>query len=133
MESQIHAFESNTFWIIKSLLVRRLISLMQKLKTGVVKDNCNPEWNEEFTLSIKDVKTPIHLVSTDASYITKRMSYTNLKNIYWYKAHPYWYRFDRINMNTYKKNKQGDYMFKFVSWFKINLNFLIFIEVISSI
>ncbi|XP_028217101.1 protein C2-DOMAIN ABA-RELATED 9-like isoform X1 [Glycine soja] len=33
----------------------------QKLKTGVVKDNCNPEWNEEFTLSIKDVKTPIHL------------------------------------------------------------------------
>jgi len=50
---------------------------MQKLKTGVVKDNCNPEWNEEFTLSIKDVKTPIHLVSTDASYITKRMSYTN--------------------------------------------------------
>jgi Ca2+-dependent lipid-binding protein len=36
---------------------------MQKLKTRVVKNNCNPEWNEELTLSVRDVKTPIHLVS----------------------------------------------------------------------
>ncbi|XP_058728471.1 protein C2-DOMAIN ABA-RELATED 7-like [Vicia villosa] len=34
---------------------------LQKLKTSVVKNNCNPEWNEELTLSIKDVHTPIHL------------------------------------------------------------------------
>ncbi|TKY69306.1 C2-DOMAIN ABA-RELATED 9 [Spatholobus suberectus] len=37
----------------------------QKLKTSVVKNNCNPEWNEELTLSIKDVKTPIHLTVYD--------------------------------------------------------------------
>ncbi|KAK7407498.1 hypothetical protein VNO78_09451 [Psophocarpus tetragonolobus] len=35
------------------------------LRTSTVKDNCNPEWNEEFTLSIKDVKTPIHLAVYD--------------------------------------------------------------------
>ncbi|XP_027908616.1 protein C2-DOMAIN ABA-RELATED 9-like [Vigna unguiculata] len=33
----------------------------QKLKTSVKKNNCNPEWNQERTLSIKDVTTPIHL------------------------------------------------------------------------
>ncbi|CAJ1932439.1 unnamed protein product [Sphenostylis stenocarpa] len=33
----------------------------QKLKTSVIKNNCNPEWNEERTISIKDVTTPIHL------------------------------------------------------------------------
>ncbi|XP_020215321.1 protein C2-DOMAIN ABA-RELATED 9 [Cajanus cajan] len=37
----------------------------QKLKTRVIKNNCNPEWNEELTLSIKDVKTPIHLTVYD--------------------------------------------------------------------
>ncbi|RDX84260.1 Protein C2-DOMAIN ABA-RELATED 9, partial [Mucuna pruriens] len=33
----------------------------QKLRTHVVKNNCNPVWNDDLTLSIKDVKTPIHL------------------------------------------------------------------------
>ncbi|KAK2399552.1 Protein C2-DOMAIN ABA-RELATED 9 [Trifolium repens] len=37
----------------------------QKLKTRVVKNNCNPEWNEELTLSVRDVKTPIHLTVFD--------------------------------------------------------------------
>nr|ACU14102.1 unknown [Glycine max] len=37
----------------------------QKLKTRVVKNNCNPDWNEELTLSVKDVKTPIHLTVYD--------------------------------------------------------------------
>ena len=37
----------------------------QKLKTRVVKNNCNPEWNEELTLSIRDAKTPIHLTVFD--------------------------------------------------------------------
>ncbi|XP_058724478.1 protein C2-DOMAIN ABA-RELATED 9-like [Vicia villosa] len=37
----------------------------QKLKTSVVKNNCNPEWNEELTLSISDVQTPIHLTVFD--------------------------------------------------------------------
>lgn len=36
---------------------------LQKLKTHVVKSHCNPEWNEELTLSIKDITTPIKLVS----------------------------------------------------------------------
>ncbi|XP_047153821.1 protein C2-DOMAIN ABA-RELATED 9-like [Vigna umbellata] len=38
-----------------------LEKVMQKLKTSVKKNNCNPEWNEERTLSIKDVTTPIRL------------------------------------------------------------------------
>ncbi|KAK7308707.1 hypothetical protein VNO77_42333 [Canavalia gladiata] len=37
----------------------------QKLKTRFLKKDCNPEWNEELTLSIKDVKTPIHLAVYD--------------------------------------------------------------------
>ncbi|CAI8605486.1 unnamed protein product [Vicia faba] len=37
----------------------------QKLRTRVVKNNCNPEWNEELTLSISDVQTPIHLTVFD--------------------------------------------------------------------
>ncbi|KAL1292047.1 hypothetical protein HN51_060509 [Arachis hypogaea] len=37
----------------------------QKLKTKVIKDNCNPEWNEELILSIKDINTPINLTIYD--------------------------------------------------------------------
>lgn len=36
---------------------------MQKLKTRVVKDTCNPEWNDELTLSVIDPNAPINLVS----------------------------------------------------------------------
>lgn len=36
--------------------------LMQKLKTRVIKDTCNPEWNDELTLSITDINAPIKLV-----------------------------------------------------------------------
>lgn len=36
---------------------------LQKLKTGVVMNHSNPEWNEELTMSIKDITTPIKLVS----------------------------------------------------------------------
>jgi len=43
---------------------------MQQLKTGVVKDTCNPEWNEELTLYVKDVNTPILLVSTEKQSIS---------------------------------------------------------------
>ncbi|MED6191869.1 hypothetical protein PIB30_004526 [Stylosanthes scabra] len=37
----------------------------QKLKTKVVKDTCNPKWNEELTLNIKDINTPINLTIYD--------------------------------------------------------------------
>ncbi|KAK7407499.1 hypothetical protein VNO78_09452 [Psophocarpus tetragonolobus] len=37
----------------------------QKLKTRVIKKNCNPVWNEELTFSVRDVKTPIHLMVFD--------------------------------------------------------------------
>ncbi|KAL5071026.1 hypothetical protein RYX36_021913 [Vicia faba] len=37
----------------------------EKLRTSVVKNNCNPVWNEELTLSIKDVHTPIHITVFD--------------------------------------------------------------------
>lgn len=36
---------------------------LQKLKTRVINNNCNPVWNEQLTLSIKDVNDPIRLVS----------------------------------------------------------------------
>ncbi|KAL6351166.1 hypothetical protein AAG906_031752 [Vitis piasezkii] len=42
----------------------------QKLKTRVVKDNCNPEWNEELTLSIADTDVPINLVVYDSDTFT---------------------------------------------------------------
>ncbi|KAJ1384611.1 C2 domain [Sesbania bispinosa] len=42
----------------------------QKLKTGVVKDNCNPEWNEELTLYLGDVNAPIHLTVSDKDTFT---------------------------------------------------------------
>lgn len=60
-KSHVHAFQS--------IGLKINLVLMQKLKTRVIKKNCNPDWNEELTLSVKDIKTPIHLVSTDASYI----------------------------------------------------------------
>lgn len=50
--------------VVNYLVLRFNIILMQKLKTDVVKDNCNPEWNEELTLYVRDVNIPIHLVST---------------------------------------------------------------------
>lgn len=36
---------------------------MQKLKSSGAKNDCNPEWNDELTLSIKDLNVPITLVS----------------------------------------------------------------------
>ncbi|KAL0005276.1 hypothetical protein SO802_012837 [Lithocarpus litseifolius] len=42
----------------------------QKLKTRVVKNNCNPEWNDELTLSITDVNVPITLTVYDRDTLT---------------------------------------------------------------
>ena len=42
----------------------------QKLKTRVVKKNCNPEWNEELTLSITDLNAPINLTVFDKDRFT---------------------------------------------------------------
>ncbi|QHO31533.1 hypothetical protein HN51_019723 [Arachis hypogaea] len=33
----------------------------QKLKTRIMHKDLNPEWNEELTLMVDDIKTPIHL------------------------------------------------------------------------
>ena len=38
---------------------------MQKTKTKVVKDNCNPVWGDDLTITIKDPKVPIKLVSNN--------------------------------------------------------------------
>ncbi|XVE92003.1 hypothetical protein REPUB_Repub01dG0059600 [Reevesia pubescens] len=42
----------------------------QKLKTRVVKKNCNPEWNDELTLSINDPDVPINLMVFDKDTFT---------------------------------------------------------------
>ncbi|KAI9169196.1 hypothetical protein LWI28_008773 [Acer negundo] len=42
----------------------------QKLKTRFVKRNCNPEWNEELTLSIQDPNIPITLTVFDKDTFT---------------------------------------------------------------
>lgn len=42
----------------------------QKLKTRVVKKSCNPEWNDELTLSITDLETPITLAVFDRDTLT---------------------------------------------------------------
>ncbi|XP_059649544.1 protein C2-DOMAIN ABA-RELATED 10-like [Cornus florida] len=42
----------------------------QRLKSKVVKKNCNPQWNEELTLSIKDPNVPIKLTVYDKDTFT---------------------------------------------------------------
>lgn len=37
----------------------------QKIKTKVIKRNCNPVWNDELTLTIRDPKAPIHIAVYD--------------------------------------------------------------------
>lgn len=37
--------------------------MMQKLKTRVIKRDVNPEWNEDLTLSVQDLDTPVKIVS----------------------------------------------------------------------
>ncbi|KAK7348849.1 hypothetical protein VNO80_23571 [Phaseolus coccineus] len=42
----------------------------QHMKTRVIKNNCNPTWNEEMTLFVKDVQTPVHLTVYDKDTFT---------------------------------------------------------------
>ncbi|XVF85394.1 hypothetical protein PTKIN_Ptkin17bG0114500 [Pterospermum kingtungense] len=42
----------------------------QRLKSRVVKNNCNPEWNDELTLSITDPNVPITLTVYDKDTFT---------------------------------------------------------------
>ncbi|XP_010527786.1 PREDICTED: protein C2-DOMAIN ABA-RELATED 10 [Tarenaya hassleriana] len=42
----------------------------QSLKTRVVKKNCNPTWNEEFSFAIKDPNVPIRLTVFDKDKFT---------------------------------------------------------------
>ncbi|XP_057730581.1 protein C2-DOMAIN ABA-RELATED 7-like [Arachis stenosperma] len=43
----------------------------QKLKTAFIRKNINPVWNEELTLYVKDVATPIYLQVFDKDTFTK--------------------------------------------------------------
>ncbi|OMO60649.1 C2 calcium-dependent membrane targeting [Corchorus capsularis] len=42
-----------------------------RLKSRVVKSNCNPEWNDELTLAIKDPNVPILLTVYDKDTFTE--------------------------------------------------------------
>lgn len=44
-------------------LTKNVNVYMQKVKTRVMKDNCNPEWDEELTLMVKDLNRTVMLVS----------------------------------------------------------------------
>ncbi|KAJ0096003.1 hypothetical protein Patl1_15458 [Pistacia atlantica] len=41
-----------------------------KLKTKVVNSNCNPVWNEDLTLPIRDTNIPVHLTVFDKDTFT---------------------------------------------------------------
>ncbi|XP_071739286.1 protein C2-DOMAIN ABA-RELATED 8 [Rutidosis leptorrhynchoides] len=43
----------------------------QKTKTKVVRDNCNPEWDDVLTMTIKDPKVPIKLTVYDKDTLTE--------------------------------------------------------------
>ncbi|XP_021733116.1 protein C2-DOMAIN ABA-RELATED 7-like [Chenopodium quinoa] len=43
---------------------------LQKLKTRHVKNDCNPEWNDELTLAIYDLNDPINLTVYDKDTFT---------------------------------------------------------------
>ncbi|KAG2280995.1 hypothetical protein Bca52824_052215 [Brassica carinata] len=43
----------------QSFVVSCFSSLMQKLRTRVIKKNLNPEWNENLTLSVTDPILPV--------------------------------------------------------------------------
>lgn len=45
------------------ILIFLINKLIQRLKTRVIKRDVNPQWNEELTLSITSLETPIILVS----------------------------------------------------------------------
>ncbi|KAM0964467.1 hypothetical protein ACFX1X_020855 [Malus domestica] len=42
----------------------------QKLKTKVIKRNCNPQWDQDLTLSITNLEEPIHLQVYDKDTLT---------------------------------------------------------------
>nr|AAK25852.1 unknown protein [Arabidopsis thaliana] len=42
----------------------------QKLKTRVVENNCNPEWNEELTLALRHPDEPVNLIVYDKDTFT---------------------------------------------------------------
>ncbi|CAA2999461.1 C2-DOMAIN ABA-RELATED 7 [Olea europaea subsp. europaea] len=54
-----------------------LYLLLQKVKTRVVKDNCNPLWDEELTISIKNPNEPIVLDVYDKDTFTRDDSMGN--------------------------------------------------------
>ncbi|GER44660.1 calcium-dependent lipid-binding family protein [Striga asiatica] len=51
----------------------------QRVKTGVVKDNCNPVWNEELTIYIKDLNAPITISVYDKDTFTNDDNMGNAK------------------------------------------------------
>jgi hypothetical protein len=51
------------FFFFSPELMFIIYFLLQKLKTRVIKQNINPEWNDDLTLSIVDPKLPVLIVS----------------------------------------------------------------------
>ncbi|XP_044494709.1 protein C2-DOMAIN ABA-RELATED 7-like [Mangifera indica] len=52
----------------------------QKLKTKVVSNNCNPVWNEDLTLPIRDPSIPVQLTvyDKDTFSVDDEMGYANI-------------------------------------------------------
>lgn len=58
---------ANRFDAVTNYMMNRYeygaVIYMQKVKSRVVKKNCNPEWNDELTLCVNDPDLPISVVS----------------------------------------------------------------------
>lgn len=53
-----------------AILTEYLYFVVQKLKTRVVRNNINPEWNDDLTLSILDASLPVKLTVYDRDFFS---------------------------------------------------------------
>ena len=64
------------------LFLSHSLPLLQQVKTGVIKNNVNPEWNADLTLYVQNFSDPIRLVISNSLSLSPSLSlYVHLKLI----------------------------------------------------